>query len=253
MRIGWQPRSLRVCWVVLRGVGGRWNCFNSQFTPNFVLCPICLWPWENKQNMSPSSCIIWVARRIRVVIKFCDVGLMITIVSSISWVVSLQSEMLSQKGGWTFADALARATLSVVTLADGVVDTSHLPTCYYSFLISHWLLNVGIIRRPSLCPYGSFQRAPVHERVSWGYCVLVFDSSGEPAGLPGVSDFCVPGGSETELEVGCTKACEEGAGAAKNVPMEYQSSMGQFYFCIMQHLSRFTSLWTFRSSWSSSS
>ena len=31
--------------------------------------------------------------------------------------------------GWTFADALARANLSVETLAEGVVDTSHLHTC----------------------------------------------------------------------------------------------------------------------------
>ena len=31
--------------------------------------------------------------------------------------------------GWTFADALARANLSVETLAEGVVDTSCLPTC----------------------------------------------------------------------------------------------------------------------------
>ena len=30
---------------------------------------------------------------------------------------------------WTFADALARASLSEETLAEGVVDTSRLPTC----------------------------------------------------------------------------------------------------------------------------
>ena len=30
--------------------------------------------------------------------------------------------------GWTFADALVRASLSVETLAEGVVDTSRLPT-----------------------------------------------------------------------------------------------------------------------------
>ena len=31
--------------------------------------------------------------------------------------------------GWTFADALARANLSVETLAESVADTSRLPTC----------------------------------------------------------------------------------------------------------------------------
>ena len=38
--------------------------------------------------------------------------------------------------GWTFADALARANLSVDTLAEGVVNTSRLPTCDSFFFIS---------------------------------------------------------------------------------------------------------------------
>ena len=38
---------------------------------------------------------------------------------------------------WTFADALARANLSVETLDGGVVDTSRLPTRESSFFISH--------------------------------------------------------------------------------------------------------------------
>ena len=39
--------------------------------------------------------------------------------------------------GWTFADALPRANLSVETLAEGVVDTSRLPTRESSFFIPH--------------------------------------------------------------------------------------------------------------------
>ena len=35
----------------------------------------------------------------------------------------------AESEGWTFADALARASLSVETLAGGIVDTSYLPTC----------------------------------------------------------------------------------------------------------------------------
>ena len=42
----------------------------------------------------------------------------------------------SESEGWTFADALARASLSVQTLAVGVVDTSRLPTCDSSFFIA---------------------------------------------------------------------------------------------------------------------
>ena len=43
----------------------------------------------------------------------------------------------AESEGWTFADALARANLSVETLAEGVVDTSRLPTRESSFFICH--------------------------------------------------------------------------------------------------------------------
>ena len=39
--------------------------------------------------------------------------------------------------GWTFANALARANLSVETLAECVVDISRLPTRESSFFIPH--------------------------------------------------------------------------------------------------------------------
>ena len=39
--------------------------------------------------------------------------------------------------GWPFADALARANLSMETLAEGVVLTSRLPTRKSSFFIPH--------------------------------------------------------------------------------------------------------------------
>ena len=39
--------------------------------------------------------------------------------------------------GWTFADALARANLSMETLAEGVVNTSGLPTRESSFFFPH--------------------------------------------------------------------------------------------------------------------
>ena len=43
----------------------------------------------------------------------------------------------AESEGWTFADALVRAKLSVKILAEGVVDTSRLPTRESSFFISH--------------------------------------------------------------------------------------------------------------------
>ena len=43
----------------------------------------------------------------------------------------------AESEGWTFADTLLRATLSVETLAEGVVDTSRLPTRESSIFIPH--------------------------------------------------------------------------------------------------------------------
>ena len=55
----------------------------------------------------------------------------VDIMSGISAAGGAESE------GWTFADALVRANLSVETLAEGVVDTSRLATRESSFFIAH--------------------------------------------------------------------------------------------------------------------
>ena len=55
----------------------------------------------------------------------------VAIMSGISAAGGAESE------GWTFVDALVRANLSVETLAEGVVDTSRLPTRESSFFIAH--------------------------------------------------------------------------------------------------------------------
>ena len=55
----------------------------------------------------------------------------VDIMSGITAVGGAESE------GLTFADALARAKLSVETLVEGVVDTSRLPTRESSFFIAH--------------------------------------------------------------------------------------------------------------------
>ena len=51
------------------------------------------------------------------------------------------------------------------------------------------------------------------KKASWGCCVLVFDSYGEPA--PEISDSC----SGTESEFGQTTSREGGVGAAVKAPM----------------------------------
>ena len=62
------------------------------------------------------------------------------------------------------------------------------------------------------------------KKALWGCFVLVFDSSGEPAGHPDFSDFCAPSFSGTEIEFGRT-SCEDGVGATVHAPMGYESSM----------------------------
>ena len=71
----------------------------------------------------------------------------------------------------------------------------------------------------------------VMKKASWGCCVLVFDSSGEPAGHPGFSDPFARGCSGTEFEVGRT-SCEDGLGATVHAPMDYESSMYCSTCCI---------------------
>ena len=60
----------------------------------------------------------------------------VDIMSGISAAGGAESE------GWTFADALVRANLSVETLAEGVVGTSRLPTRESSFFIAHYLFGL---------------------------------------------------------------------------------------------------------------
>ena len=69
------------------------------------------------------------------------------------------------------------------------------------------------------------------KKTSWGCSVLVFDSSGEPAGHLDFSDYCAPGFSGTEFEVGRT-SCEDGVGATVHAPMDYKSSMHCSTCCI---------------------
>ena len=76
------------------------------------------------------------------------------------------------------------------------------------------------------------------KKPSWGCCVLVFDSSAEPAGQPKCSDSCAPGCSGTEFEVGRT-SCEDGVGATVHGPVEYESSMYCSTCCIRGDFGQF--------------
>ena len=69
------------------------------------------------------------------------------------------------------------------------------------------------------------------KKASWGCCVLVFNSSGEPAGHPEFSDTCARVCSGTEFEVGRT-SCEDGLGATVHAHMDCESSMYRSTCCI---------------------
>ena len=146
----------------------------------------------------------------------------------------------AESEGWTFVDALARANLSVDTLAEGVVrDTSRLTKCESPYFISHWLL----VCWNNMVATHFFHKLVISARLfmkkaSWSCCVLVFDSSGEPAGHPRFSDSCAPGFSGTEFDVGRT-SCEDDVGATVHAPMEYVSSINWSRFCIKLELGQF--------------
>ena len=76
------------------------------------------------------------------------------------------------------------------------------------------------------------------KKASWGCCVLVFDSSVEPAGHPEFSDSCAPGCSGTGFEVGRT-SFEDDVGSTVHAPMDYESSINCSTFCIRGDLGQF--------------
>ena len=99
-----------------------------------------------------------------------------------------------------------------------------------SYLISFWFAGNNLVATHIFYKLVNSARLFM-KKASWGSFVLVFDSSGEPAGHPDFSDSCAPGFSGTEVEVGCT-SCEDGVGATLHAPMDYESSMGFSTCCI---------------------
>ena len=67
--------------------------------------------------------------------------------------------------------------------------------------------------------------APLHEDGIMGLCVLVFDSSGEPASHPMEIVCEVLCSSGTEFVVGRSASEEEVFGASTGAPMEIPSSL----------------------------
>ena len=60
---------------------------------------------------------------------------------------------------------------------------------------------------------------------SWGYCVLVYVSAGEPAARPDNAFADVPGYSGSEFEVGHATTCDDVPSLEKRSPMDFASSV----------------------------
>ena len=60
---------------------------------------------------------------------------------------------------------------------------------------------------------------------SWGYCVLVYDSDGEPAACPDDAFTDVPGCSGSEFEAGRATSCDDVPSLEKRSPMGCASSL----------------------------
>ena len=71
------------------------------------------------------------------------------------------------------------------------------------------------------------------KKASWGCCVLVFDSFGQPAGHPDFCDSFSLGCSGTDFEVERT-SCEDGLGVTVHDPKGYESSMYCSTCCIRE-------------------
>ena len=60
---------------------------------------------------------------------------------------------------------------------------------------------------------------------SWGYCVSVYDSAGEPAARPEDGFADVPGYCGSEFEVGHATTCDDVPSLEKRYPMDCASSL----------------------------
>ena len=81
---------------------------------------------------------------------------------------------------------------------------------------------------------------------SWGYCVLVFDPSGEPATHPGdASAVVVPDLSGSEFEVGRLSSCDDVATRDERSPMGCTSSWYQFFHTTLAMFGTTEYVWYF--------
>ena len=128
MRVRWPPRSLRVLasdetasTVTLAPI----VCVVPGVSVAVQKCEECVQEFANHLSGEESA-----ARHIVLEEEADNNDSFVDIMSGVTPVGDVESE------DWTFVDAMAPTNLSVETLAEGVFDTSHLPTCESSFFIA---------------------------------------------------------------------------------------------------------------------
>ena len=133
LRVEWPLFSLRVCQVQRRGNWRLMKLHRLCLAPNVHVAPgVSAAVEEGEECVGAfSSPVAGEESAARHLEEADDNDSFINILSGITAIDDAASE------GWTFGEALARADLSVETLAEGVVDTSRLPTRESSFFISH--------------------------------------------------------------------------------------------------------------------
>ena len=123
------------------------------------------------------------------------------------------------------ADALMRANLLSETVLAGDVGSSEPALCNSSFCIL-----VSFFYRNNKMAIHFFlklvTRAHLNMKMaSWGFCVLLFDSSEEPVAHLRDAFGVVPGLFGNEFEVGCVTSCDEVPSLGKSPPMGCATSV----------------------------
>ena len=144
---------------------------------------------------------------------------------------SLEKESGGFSEGFTFVDILQRADL--LSEATGGCG-QHSSFAIVLVFILH--IPLVFICRNNMVAIHNFHKLAFSARLymkmaSWGFWLLVFDSSGEPATRPKEIVCGVPCSSETEFVVGRSTSDEEAVGASTGAPMEIPSSL--WHHCVL--------------------
>ena len=131
----------------------------------------------------------------------------------------------AESEGFTSADALMRANLFSETVLEGNVGSCELSLCSSSFFIlDSFFYGINIVAIHIFHKLLTSARLNM-KMASWGFCVFVDDSGGEPAARLDNAFAVVPGCSGSEFEVGRATSCDDVPNLEKRSPMGCATSL----------------------------